>query len=195
MAMSNVMEMTREQFLKLTDPQKMEIVKQLNSRGCGKDMFLFQKFCYLMGVKWEDEEEEPLPKLSDRTWDDAPEWARWRAVDKTGVAFYYENKPVIDSDGGWLGGRPFNLLAISKFDHTNWKDSLEERPVKEKKLRPWRPEEAIGKCIRMSDGKILKHIMMVDGDLVWFGGGPITSLDKLLSNYTQPNGEPCGVYE
>lgn len=59
-------------------------------------------------------------------WKDAPEWAKWLAMDSNGVWVRHKLKPVRLS-GNWLSGSRTELVCISK-DFENWKDSLEARP-------------------------------------------------------------------
>lgn len=39
------------------------------------------------------------------SWDDAPEWAKWLAVDPDGDWFWYENKPEWDTRWDNMKGR------------------------------------------------------------------------------------------
>ena len=68
--------------------------------------------------------------------------------------------------------------------------------VPKKKLRPWTPEEAIGKVVR---GKITRYCWVVvyaGGDSVAVGTMKETmSMDLLLRSHEQLNGDPCGVEE
>jgi hypothetical protein len=62
-------------------------------------------------------------------WDDAPEWAKFKATDADGQSFWYEHAPE-------LGHRQWNNAqqCISRVDKVkppisiDWLDSLEERP-------------------------------------------------------------------
>ena len=67
----------------------------------------------------------PLP-----SWDDAPEWAKWRAVDENGECIWFHKEPYHDHEE-WLrqASRHEYVTAGKGYDPTNWKDSLEERPI------------------------------------------------------------------
>lgn len=62
------------------------------------------------------------------SWDDAPEWAQLLAMDEDGGWWWFQCPPVqgecmwIASDGG------FRRARVS---HSDWKDSLEQRPKEE----------------------------------------------------------------
>lgn len=61
-------------------------------------------------------------------WDQAPHWAHWAAMDRTGNWFWYEEEPK-DEDGYFttLSGRvaQFNHLPCSG----HWRLSLQHRPA------------------------------------------------------------------
>jgi hypothetical protein len=62
-------------------------------------------------------------------WDKFP-WADYRAQDKNGAMWYYENKPVIDEDCWKLPSSTLNIRQDKDCDLIpNWKDTLETRPV------------------------------------------------------------------
>jgi hypothetical protein len=57
-------------------------------------------------------------------WKDAPEWALWLAMDKTGTWYWYEKKPEptgILRDWNWRNRRQVAYLE-------NWDKTLEPRP-------------------------------------------------------------------
>jgi hypothetical protein len=65
-------------------------------------------------------------------WADAPGWAMYRAIDKSGLAYWFEHKPILDPlawDCNIVNSRV--LLAGEGFDSTNWKESLQQRPQTE----------------------------------------------------------------
>jgi hypothetical protein len=64
------------------------------------------------------------------------------------------------------------------------------------KLRQWTPEEAIGKVVVHGCARALRMVISCsqDGEVVIADSGT-TTLAKLLSSYTQPDGSPCGVEE
>ncbi len=60
-----------------------------------------------------------------KSWDDAPEWAKWRAMDGDGAVWYYENRPTWHKEGYWLNnGRLHFRGNVFRFPQ----NSLEERP-------------------------------------------------------------------
>lgn len=67
------------------------------------------------------------------SWDSAPEWAQWLAMDENGVWHWYEKEPEI-VDFVWdIAGRETHMLddgyrVERAFDNPEWKDSLESRP-------------------------------------------------------------------
>jgi hypothetical protein len=56
------------------------------------------------------------------------DWARWRAVDESGVLVEYESKPGI-RDIFWRCIRRYQVIS-SGHDPSNWENSLQERPPK-----------------------------------------------------------------
>lgn len=63
-----------------------------------------------------------------QSWDDAPEWASWRAKNGDGQAFYYQYKPRWNwmaerwqKGKGWSGTTNAQIDGIAKY-------SLESRP-------------------------------------------------------------------
>lgn len=77
-----------------------------------------------------------LPKLTVEVFDrpDCPEWAQYAAVDGSGYAYYYSERPFIVSDAfGWgMAGSENNRseLIPGKFTYINWSESRIKRPVK-----------------------------------------------------------------
>lgn len=60
------------------------------------------------------------------SWKDAPEWARWLAMDRDGIWFWFEWRPVIlDDIGVWQAPRGRKRAAIPSGD---WKATRRERP-------------------------------------------------------------------
>lgn len=58
-------------------------------------------------------------------WKDAPEWARYMAMDEDGEWYWFENKP--DCGGcAWHGDG--GMLDYADVDGDSWKDSMEPRP-------------------------------------------------------------------
>jgi ABC-type molybdenum transport system ATPase subunit/photorepair protein PhrA len=50
-----------------------------------------------------------------------PEWAKYKAIDLDGSAYWYENKPILTCVDWQVDGG--NVMPVSKID---WKDTLEE---------------------------------------------------------------------
>ncbi len=63
---------------------------------------------------------------SPSKWADAPNWAKWFAVDRRGHGYWFEVRPKKEK-GGWLPWVGFRLQLVGKFDATDWQDSLEKR--------------------------------------------------------------------
>ena len=61
------------------------------------------------------------------SWDDAPEWAQWLAMDEDGRWWWYEEKPVLQTNYFyWLGSKmEESLPVLDKF--TPWDESLKKR--------------------------------------------------------------------
>lgn len=64
---------------------------------------------------------QPVP------WQEAPHWAHWAAMDKTGNWFWYEEEPA-DEDGYFKA----NSGKVAQFTHlpcpSHWRLSLHHRP-------------------------------------------------------------------
>ena len=63
-------------------------------------------------------------------WKDAPEWAKFLAMDRNGDWYWYEDKPFVNSNERqgtkiWTGTRRAQLAEKSS---NQWKETLEERP-------------------------------------------------------------------
>lgn len=76
-----------------------------------------------------------LPKLTTEVFDrpDCPEWATYVAVDRGGMACFFDKKPKCDNIQMWLRGEEgehFMVLRNSKWDASDWHNSLIERPTK-----------------------------------------------------------------
>ena len=61
------------------------------------------------------------------SWDDAPEWAQWLAMDEDGRWWWYEEKPVLQTNYFyWLGSKMEESLPV--LDRSMpWDKSLEKR--------------------------------------------------------------------
>lgn len=73
-----------------------------------------------------------MKKLDQSAFENAPDWARWAAVEVDGHAFFYETKPMLiagDFLKTWCQiGRKARCRAIGTgFESSGWKHSLIER--------------------------------------------------------------------
>lgn len=56
-----------------------------------------------------------------------PKWARYAAVNKSGLTLYFEDEPFVDEElCGWLGRTRVKYCGV--FDATDWEHSLIKRP-------------------------------------------------------------------
>lgn len=61
-------------------------------------------------------------------WKDAPEWARYLAVDSDGDWYWYNLQPRT-GENRWFFSSPNGLLKLAYLEESHgWRDSLEERP-------------------------------------------------------------------
>lgn len=77
--------------------------------------------------------------------------------------------------------------------HDHEPDYYRIRP--ERKLRPWKPEEAIGKHVQHKNGRGLAIVHTVDHSGCSAGSFGNYSYTELLDLFTQLDGSPCGVEE
>jgi len=63
-------------------------------------------------------------------WSTAPEWARYLAQDEDGEWCWFQNKPNEGHAAWWFSGGECCCASIS-----DWRDTLEERPVNEAEER------------------------------------------------------------
>ncbi|HPS39448.1 MAG TPA: hypothetical protein PL124_08570 [Candidatus Cloacimonadota bacterium] len=63
-------------------------------------------------------------------WKDAPDWAKWLAMDANGIWGWYSNKPTIvdELDGEWFS----DTGKWEEVSTSGWEKTLEKRPPKEK---------------------------------------------------------------
>jgi len=73
------------------------------------------------------EEKRKTEEAREKSWKGAPKWAQWKATDRDGVVFLYENKPK-PCRGEWM--QPTATTRIVKFvgPVLGWRDTLEARP-------------------------------------------------------------------
>lgn len=72
-----------------------------------------------------------LPKLTAEVFNrpDCPDWAKYAVVDSLGNGYLYKSTPICDEEGWHC--IPFEFVQrIEKFDSSDWKNSLVERPAK-----------------------------------------------------------------
>ena len=65
------------------------------------------------------------------SWDEAPEWANWLAMDKDGSWVWFERKPYImsESDRAWREeAGTFFRVSTDFYGAGAWTESLERRP-------------------------------------------------------------------
>jgi hypothetical protein len=77
-----------------------------------------------------------LQKLTAEVFDlpDCPKWAKWAAVDEDGYAYYYPDKPFLVGKFNWTVEGNVWQTIYCKFDPSDWKNSLIERPIVMQKL-------------------------------------------------------------
>ena len=73
-----------------------------------------------------------FPKLTEEVFDypDCPKWAKWAAVDQSGYAYWFENKPHsagVDIPVTWILYDRKQLIP-GLWDSSDWRNSLIERP-------------------------------------------------------------------
>lgn len=73
------------------------------------------------------------PKLTAAVFNhpDCPKWAKYAAVDRSGFACFFDEKPKCDNVQMWLRGEEgecFKPLMSHKFNVSDWQNSLIQRP-------------------------------------------------------------------
>ena len=70
----------------------------------------------------------PLVEAGEPDWKDAPEWAKYRTVDKCGEITFWDEKPRLSDHGYWTiqgtSGTKWEVIGESE----TWKNSLQQRP-------------------------------------------------------------------
>lgn len=78
-------------------------------------------------------QDKSLPKLTAEVFDrpDCPEWAKWAAVDRNGIGYFFPSKPSLHP-ALWVNHSTDKCaVPISgKFDASDYQNSLIERPAK-----------------------------------------------------------------
>ena len=77
-------------------------------------------------------------------------------------------------------------LIDERRDHLSYQDCVQAR------LRPWLPEEAIGKVIMEAK---CYYIISAASEFKVITCGETISMDTLINKHKQPDGSPCGVLE
>ena len=62
-------------------------------------------------------------------WKDAPDWANFLAQDLNGIWYWYEYQPTSEALNTWYSKGRYQAVNV-----TNWRDSLQERPLQSSKL-------------------------------------------------------------
>lgn len=65
--------------------------------------------------------------MNKPSWESAPDWANWLAMDGDGTWFWYENKPHVMEESNSFSAEGKSLGVIET--HSGWEDSLEEKPT------------------------------------------------------------------
>lgn len=111
-----------------------------------------------------------LPKLTCDVFDrpDCPEWARYAVVGGGGVLIFYEDKPMMSKDEypkRWINYDRWIPVLGTKYDTSDWQNSLIERPAK--KLPEWCK---VGEWVYLCNGRYYKvesvnecHVNLSDG--------------------------------
>lgn len=144
-------------------------------------------FCPLDGhsAKWEEvageSEQKPNEPVTDCN--QLPDWCKvgeyvW--CDRNGYGKIYSVREDRKSCAVYFrhGGGEYPLKAFLKF--------------KQARLRPWLPEEAIGKVIMEAK---CYYIISAADEYTALIGNTFIKMDELLNKYKQPDGLLCGVLE
>jgi len=62
------------------------------------------------------------------SWDEAPEWANWLAMDEDGLWGWFEKQPEIKVDDGMWDLACTYIPADKYYGDDDWTESLERRP-------------------------------------------------------------------
>jgi hypothetical protein len=73
-------------------------------------------------------------------WNSAPEWANYRATDKSGATYWFCDLPEINGNSEWVcNGKDWDCQFIGRFPINGWRESLVKRHRKH-----WANYKAIG---------------------------------------------------
>lgn len=73
-------------------------------------------------------EQEPQPAMPQADWSQAPKWAMWWAVDDSGQAYWFDSKPYILGEMGWVT-RSLQQAPDKVFPQLDWRQTLQARPT------------------------------------------------------------------
>lgn len=116
-----------------------------------------------------DMRDKQLPKLTAEVFDrpDCPEWAQYAAVDRSGDAYYFTQRPYINAaKNAWLlNGFPPNWRFLGHaWDTTDWQNSLIERPARLPdwcKVGEWVYDKAINKYSQVATEDVTEGLQEV----------------------------------
>ena len=120
-----------------------------------------------------DTKEVTLYILNEKVFDldNCPDWAQWAAVDKDGVACWYESKPDIDGSV-WINDDRVHLIKYTDravaivFDATAWQNSLIKRPEKVLEVTMADLEKKFGRKVKIVKCYDTQEKMDVTSDAV-----------------------------
>lgn len=118
-------------------------MKKFECRGCENHCVITTNnaycpvLCHLVCEDWHEVKEETttesnqLPKLTAEVFDhpNCPEWAKYAAVDVSGIAHYFDERPYL-ADTFFYNNCAHHWTVDGDFDASDWQNSLIERPAK-----------------------------------------------------------------
>ena len=130
-----------------------------------------------------------LPKLTAEVFDrpDCPKWAKWAAVDPSGDAYFYIEKPQASSNH-WCVPVGCEFFYINRFDASDWRNSLIERPAV---LPDWCK---VGAWVYLSNAKYYK-IEKVDSYGIILAGGIVIKTDDIHAEAVSARLRPYNAEE
>ena len=66
--------------------------------------------------------------MSKPSWDDAPEWANWLAMDGARIWYWHELEPEQEQEYGVCDNPRMTSMSSSEDNYIKSKDTLEKRP-------------------------------------------------------------------
>lgn len=115
--------------------------------------------------------------INKPTWDKAPEWANWLACNADGEWFWYEEKPVINTDfecfTTYYDGSSHGIDSFSYYQEPNnvdnWIDTLEKR------------QDVISQEIKSTNKKKISNLLSENINAVkWFHTHDCDAVNKRL---------------